>query len=148
MSKKQPEGIEIFGPSATVVGAGKGGAGSTAGRGRASGGNATSASPDDESAARSRRRPWLGVTAFVIAVALAAADVYAIVVAIGDYYELAIMLAIGATIGTIIAFLLGAAALVLGRGRWWGVAAMVLSVLANPFTLVQVLVFFSDFTAS
>ena len=125
MSKKQPKGIEIFGKAATPV---------------------SSKSPTAPEAAR--RKPWLGVVALVIALALAAADGYAIAVAIGDYYELAILLAIAATIGTVIAFLLGAAALVLGRGRWWGVAAMVLSVFANPFTLVQLLVYFSDFTAS
>lgn len=80
--------------------------------------------------------------------AFAVADGYAVAVAIGDYYELAILLAVVATVGTVIAFLLGAVALVLGRGRWFGLAAMVLSVLANPFTLVQLLIFFSDFTAS
>jgi len=138
MSKKDPQGIEIFGAAARPSAAGS----------QPSSKKASSTSAVAEPVASKRRSRWLGVIALVIAVAFAVADGYAIAVAIGDYYELAIVLAVVAIVGTGIAFLLGAVALVLGRGRWFGLAAMVLSVLANPFTLVQLLLFFSDFTAS
>jgi zinc transporter ZupT len=145
MSKKEPVGIEIFGAAAKSSSVGSK---TTSQNGGSKKGGSTSANADPETDRRTTR--WLGVTAFVIAVVFSLVDGYAIGVAIGDNYELAVVLAVVAIVGTIIAFLLGAAALVLGRGRgrWWGFAAMVLSVVANPVTLVQILVFFSDFTAT
>ncbi|MGV8970315.1 MAG: hypothetical protein ACOH1J_07695 [Microbacteriaceae bacterium] len=137
MSKKQPEGLEIFGAAARPYRAAKTTVSSTSTRVGGAGAQAAR-----------RRRPWLGVGACVMVVAFAVVDGFAIAAAIDDNYELAVILAVIAAVGTVITFLVGAVALVVGRGRWWGLAAMALSVLTNPVTLVQVLVFFSDFSAT
>lgn len=45
---------------------------------------------------------------------------------------------------TIIPFVLGAVALVRGPHRGWAIAAMIVSVIANPFILLNVLSFFGS----
>ena len=44
-----------------------------------------------------------------------------------------------AIVGTAVTFVMGAAAIVTGRGRRWGVVAVVSSILVNPWIMTQLL---------
>lgn|GEM_PF-3274754 len=93
---------------------------------------------DDEIPARPRG-PWLGVGALALVGIVAIIDGIAISVAYDDDYDTAIALAIVAIAIATASFGLGLAAVITRRGRAWGVAAMVLSVVANPYLLAGML---------
>ena len=94
---------------------------------------------DVEPEAPSRLR-WLpGLAALVLAVSTAIVHGTAIAAATGGDFaggELLGYVAVGLSIGS---FVVGAAAILLGRGRAFGVAAVLLGVLANPVVLLKVL---------
>ena len=87
---------------------------------------------------RGRRQvPWIpGVTALALALVGAIVQVVAIASASALNWELGALLA-QVSIGlNIAATLVGLLAVILNRGRRWGVIAMVLGVIANPLVLV------------
>lgn len=75
----------------------------------------------------------LGLLALVAGVSVAASRT-----ADADDWAFASVLALAANVLTAAGFLGGLAAVILRRGRPWGVAAMVLGVVANPFMLLSV----------
>jgi hypothetical protein len=82
---------------------------------------------------RSRR---LGVVTFVLAVALLALDGLALGLLAADAVSPAAVLALVTLLASIVVGVVGLLAVVMRRGPWWGVAAVVLSSLSNPFVLV------------
>ncbi|MBD8139831.1 hypothetical protein IFT36_04630 [Frigoribacterium sp. CFBP 13605] len=82
---------------------------------------------------RSRR---LGVVTFVLAVVLLALDGVALGLLAADAVSPAAVLALVTLLASVVVGVIGLMAAVLRRGRWWGVAAVVLSSLSNPFVLV------------
>jgi hypothetical protein len=87
---------------------------------------------------RDRRRN-LGILACILAALLFAANVVGIVLSNTGSDEAALSIAYVTIFGTIVTFLGGLFAAALNYGRAWGVGAVVLSVLANPFVLVVLL---------
>ena len=85
------------------------------------------------------RGRYLGVVAFSLAALLFAANVTGIVLSNTGSDEPALAIAYVTIFGTIMTFLGGLIAAVFNFGRVWGVGAVVLSVLANPFVLVVLL---------
>ena len=85
------------------------------------------------------RGRYLGVVAFTLAALLFAVNVVGIVLSNTGSDDAALRIAYVTIFGTILTFLGGLIAAVLNFGRGWGVAAVVLSVLANPFVLVVLL---------
>ena len=85
------------------------------------------------------RGHYLGVVAFSLAALLFLANVVGIVLSNTGSDDAALSIAYVTIFGTILTFLGGLIAAVLNFGRVWGVAAVVLSVLANPFVLVVLL---------
>ncbi|MET3769412.1 cell division protein FtsX [Marisediminicola sp. UYEF4] len=82
---------------------------------------------------------WLGILAAVFAVACAGLVVAGVAVALaGDFAASTLLaqLAIGCSIAAIVT---GVVAIVLKRGRRWGIAGCVLGILANPLVAVVVL---------
>ena len=90
----------------------------------------------------------LGVLALVLALGFAAVHTVAILTAADGDFALASQLAVVAIVGTVITLVLGVIVVVIGAGRRWGVAAALLSVLANPFALRHILDFFGTLTTS
>ncbi len=82
---------------------------------------------------RSRR---LGVVTFVLAVVLLALDGVALGLLAADAVSPAAVLALVILLASVVVGVIGLMAAVLRHGRWWGVAAVVLSSLSNPFVLV------------
>lgn len=98
---------------------------------------------------RQRRTPvalagWLALAASVLAIV---ADAAAIVTASGGDYAAGTVLAWVAIVLTVIGFVGGIVAAILGRGRRWGVIAAILAVLANPWIMRMVLEFVAGTTA-
>jgi hypothetical protein len=93
---------------------------------------------DDE---RARRRgPTLGIVALVLASALFLLSVVGTVLANAALdIETAILIALICGWGTIVSLVLGAIAMVARMGRAFGIVAVVLSVLGNPFVVLGVL---------
>jgi hypothetical protein len=85
------------------------------------------------------RGRYLGVVAFSLAALLFAANVVGIVLSNSGSDQAALSIAYVTIFGTIFTFLGGLIAAVLNFGRVWGIAAVVLSVFANPFVLVVLL---------
>jgi hypothetical protein len=94
---------------------------------------------------RRRSRARLGIAAFGLAAALALTDVLAIALASAGYWSVGTVLGVAASGLTILSLGLGLAAIVLGRGRGWGIAASILSLVANPWLLTRILSFFAQF---
>lgn len=95
---------------------------------------------------RKARKPWpLGYVAFGIGVLLVIAE--GVAVYLGSFGEPAVATIIGQVLVVITAFpfALGLLAAIRNRNREWGIAAMVLAVVANPFILINVLGFFGAF---
>ncbi len=95
---------------------------------------------------RKARKPWpLGYVAFGIAVLLVIAE--GVAVYLGSFGEPAVATIIGQVLVVVTAFpfALGLLAAIRNRKREWGIAAMVLAVIANPFILINVLGFFGAF---
>ncbi len=85
---------------------------------------------------RRRPLPLLGRVSFALAVGAVAVETAAIAIGSGGGWAVATGLA-GLVIGlTAVAFVLGIVAVLAARARRWGVAGVVLSVLANPLVLV------------
>ena len=83
-----------------------------------------------------------GLLAVVAAALFAVMHGAAVAAASAGDFATATVLAWTVIVGTIATLLLGAASVVLGRGRRWGVLAIALSVVANPLVLTRVLGFF------
>jgi len=96
----------------------------------------------------SRKTAHLGFSALLLATGLLALVAYAVFAALDGDFERATLLAWIAVGGSILTGLMGLAALVLGYGRLWGLAAVVVSLLANPFALRAILGFFGDLAAT
>jgi hypothetical protein len=106
----------------------------------------TALEPEPEAPAHEPRRPWpLGYVAFGIAVLLVILE--GIAVYLGSFGEPVVATVLGQVLVVITAFpfALGLLAVIRNRNREWGIAAMVLSVIANPFILINVLGFFGAF---
>ncbi|MCJ0701592.1 hypothetical protein FRIG_10700 [Frigoribacterium faeni] len=86
--------------------------------------------------AASRR---LGLVMFVLALALLALDGIAVALLAGDLVTPAATIALVTMLASIVVGVVALVAVVLRRGRWFAVAAVLLSVLANPFVLVFLL---------
>jgi hypothetical protein len=94
-----------------------------------------------------RPAPSLGVVATVGAAALGVVVAVAVAVAAEGDQAAGTGLAWVAIVGTALTFALGIGAVVLRRGRRWGIAAVILSVLANPWILTRALSFLETLTA-
>ena len=88
--------------------------------------------PADEPA-RSRR---LGVVTFVLAVALLVVDAVAFGLLTADRVEPAEVLALVVLVGSVLVGVVALVAVATARGRWWGVAGVLVAVLSNPFVVV------------
>ncbi|NEM91010.1 hypothetical protein [Galbitalea soli] len=84
-------------------------------------------------------RAALGIAAFLLAVATVVVVGVGISLALDGQYLVSSLLAYAASIMSVASVIAGLAALALSRGRGWGVAAVVLGVLANPLVLTRVL---------
>ena len=105
-----------------------------------------SADQQFEQAVREPRRPLaLGHVAFGIAVLLVIVE--GVAVYLGSYGEPVVATVLGQVLVVITAFpfALGLLAVIRNRNREWGIAAMVLSVIANPFILINLLGLFGAF---
>jgi len=98
---------------------------------------------DDASGVEVADRPdgsrRLGVVMFVLALALLALDGIAVALLAGDLVTPAATIALVTMLASIVVGVIALVAVVLRRGRWFAVAAVLLSVLANPFVLVFLL---------
>ncbi len=97
-----------------------------------------------QSEARQERRPprarWLlGVIATLLALAAGTLQVLGIIQASNLNWERGTLLAWLAIGTSVIAFIVGLVAVIMNRGRRWGVVAMVAAVIANPWVLAQLL---------
>ena len=92
--------------------------------------------PGQDVAVRPPRSGRLGVVTFVLAIVLLALDGLALGLLAGDAVGPAAVLALVTLLASIVVGVVGLMAVVMRRGRWWGVAAVVLSSLSNPFVLV------------
>jgi hypothetical protein len=90
-------------------------------------------------AAPPRPRTRLGLLAFAAALLTLASTVVGILTAMGGKYEAAILLAYLATGVSVVSVLCGAAAVFTGRGRAWGVVAIVIGILSSPPLLTRLL---------
>jgi hypothetical protein len=85
-------------------------------------------------------RPPTRTIAFValgLGILFLLADIVAIALAAGRLWPAATLIAQITLVATGVSFGLGLIAVVLDRGRWIGVAAMIVSVFANPWILLQ-----------
>ena len=91
-----------------------------------------------------RRRPvWAALAAILLALGTVAVHVSAIVVASGGDFVTGTTLGYVAIGLSVVAVVVAIAAVVIGRWRWWALAAGLLAVLANPWVLLTVLRFLS-----
>lgn len=89
------------------------------------------------------RRPWpVGIIALAIAVLLAAAEVVGVLLANSGQLGVATLIGQSLIVLTVLPFLLGLFAVIRRRGRGWGIAAMILSLLVNPLVLINLLALF------
>lgn len=82
-------------------------------------------------------RPIPGILALAFALATVALGVIAIVFATGADFETSTTLSWAAMIASVVAVLGGITAIALRLGRGWGIAAVVVGILANPYLLLQ-----------
>src|SRR5215218_4176513 len=99
--------------------------------------------PSADHPSRAEPRPDIGLTAFGLAVALVLMLIIGMQLARHPALEgtgaaIATTLWLAQSCGMILAFLLGVAAVRTGRGRRWGIAAMVLGVLGNAYVWLAV----------
>ncbi len=86
---------------------------------------------------RPRRTVWrMGAASFALAAVLVAAEGVAIALASDRQWAIATVIAWSVIVLTVVSFFAGLAAVILKRGRRWGIAALVLSVVGNPLVLV------------
>lgn len=102
------------------------------------------AEPGDTAAREPWRPPyWLvGAIAMVFAIVTVITHAAGVSVASAGDAETGTTLAFVAIGTSILGFLVGLTAVVLDRGRGWGVLAMIASLFGNPYILVQLLNFF------
>lgn len=93
----------------------------------------------DEEPIDQAKTAHLGFSATILSAGLLFLVGYAVMAAAEGDFEKGTILAWVAIVGTILTGLMGAAALVLGYGRLWGLLAIVLSLFANPVTLSAML---------
>src|SRR5690554_3865222 len=87
-----------------------------------------------------RRAPWaLGVIGVILAITAGVLQVLGIIQATGLNWQRGTLLAWLAIGVSAVAFLVGLVAIILNRGRRWGVVAMIAAVIANPWVLAQLL---------
>ena len=103
----------------------------------------TSEPLESESAISPPRAPTaaFGWVALSLAALCVIADVVAVMLAVQRSWVSATQIAEGTNVATAIVFVVGLFAAWRKRGRWLGVAAMVVAVLANPFILSHLLAF-------
>jgi hypothetical protein len=82
------------------------------------------------------RRGWPGISSLALVGVLVMVEAIAISIGAAGHWTAATVLAWCVIALSVVAFLGGLAAVILARGRRWGAAAMVLSVVANPLVLV------------
>lgn len=92
---------------------------------------------DPDAAPRPGRR--LGVVAFLLAVGLLVVDGVAFALLSADLVQAAAVTALVTLVGSVLVGVVALVAAGTGRGRWWGVAGVLVAVLANPFVLVFLL---------
>lgn len=97
---------------------------------------------------RRPRGPWLGIAAVALVVVVIIIDAIAIGMAYTDQVQTTIVVAFIAIALAVVAFCLGLAAFILRAGRWWGLAAMPLSLIVNPYLLAGVLALVSNISRS
>ena len=85
------------------------------------------------------RRAWPGILSFLLAVATVVAVVVGIVLATSDLYLAATYTAWGAIGASALAVVVGIVALIGRFGRSWGVAGLILGVIANPLLMTRAL---------
>jgi hypothetical protein len=90
----------------------------------------------------------LGFTAVVLAAGFGVIVGIAVAAAAEGDHATGTALAWFAIVGTVFTLALGISAVVLHRGRRWGVVAVILSLIVNPWILTQILSFFATLTAS
>ena len=90
-----------------------------------------------------RRRPYVGIAAMVLALGTIGAHVAALVVASDGDFPTGTYLGYVAIGLSALAVVVGLVAAVIGRGRAWGIVAVIVAVLANPWVLLVVLRFLS-----
>jgi len=95
--------------------------------------------PGHDEAATPPRSRRLGVVTFVLALVLLALDGLALGLLAADVVGPAAVLALVTLLASIVVGVVALIAVAMRRGRWWGVAALLLSVLANPFVLVRLI---------
>ncbi len=104
--------------------------------------------PEDEPApqpaptprpARRAPRALLGIVALAFAVACAALTGAGVTVATNGVFPVATLLAYAAIGFSVLAVIGGLAAMITGRGRFWGVAAILLGLVGNPVLLLSLL---------
>lgn len=96
--------------------------------------------PANAAQAKRRRAPWiLGVVAVALAVIAAVLQVLGIIQATNLNWQRGTLLAWLAIGVSTVAFLVGLTAIIVHRGRRWGVAAMIVAIVANPWVLAQLL---------
>jgi hypothetical protein len=103
--------------------------------------------PEPEERPVRKRGPLLGLIALGLAVLTVVAHAVAVVIASGNDFAPATIagyVAIGLSVASVLA---GAVAVILRLGRVWGIIAIVLGVVANPFLLLVVLRFVGQLVA-
>ena len=104
--------------------------------------------PEDEPApqpaptprpARRAPRALLGIVALAFAVVCAALTVAGVTVATSGMFPVATLLAYAAIGFSVVAVVGGLAAMITGRGRFWGVGAILLGLVGNPVLLLSLL---------
>ncbi len=97
------------------------------------------APPPTRPAARRAPRALLGIVALVLAVGCAAMTVAGVMVATNGVFPIATLLAYAAIAFSVLAVVGGLAAMITRRGRFWGVAAILLGLVGNPVLLLSLL---------
>jgi hypothetical protein len=96
--------------------------------------------PPKEPARESRVPRWIvGAAALLVALATVAVHIAALVIASADDAVTSTLLAYVAIGLSAVAVIVGILAIVLRRGRPWGIVAVVLGLVANPYLLLTVL---------
>jgi hypothetical protein len=93
----------------------------------------------EEEPARRPRTPAFAISAVVLAAVTIAVHIAAIVVAIDGDFPLGTLLGYLAIGTSALAVIVGIVAVVIGRGRGWAFAAVLVAILANPVVLLAVL---------
>ncbi len=92
--------------------------------------------PEVPRAAPRAPRAVLGVSAFVLSLLFSLGTGVALALFFAEQLDAATIVAFTAIGLTTASFAVGLLAVILGRGRGWGAAAMAISVVSNPFVLV------------